>query len=85
MRSIRIPKAFYDDHVKGRDLPAPPVLRATSRHYWIDMDHEDMGEFVNDAEFYVDMMKGPGFDADCQRTICRSAFWTLKSLHNPLY
>lgn len=51
---IRIPTRFYDDHVDVGDLPAPPVLRATSRHYWIDLDHPDARELIDDAEFYLD-------------------------------
>ena len=50
---VRIPKTFYLDHV-DRDLVAPPVLKATKRHFWIETDHEDMPELVSDADFYAD-------------------------------
>jgi hypothetical protein len=54
MRTHTIPKGFYDDHTVGRDLPAPPIIKKTSRHYQIDGDHPDMAELVADAEFYAD-------------------------------
>lgn len=50
---IRIPRSFYDDHL-DRDLPAPPPVRETKRHVWIETTHPDMEELVNDAEFYAD-------------------------------
>jgi hypothetical protein len=54
MKVIKIPQGFYDDHTIGRDLPAPPILHQTARHYWIDRDHPAFTELVKDAEFYVD-------------------------------
>ena len=52
--SIRkIPKVFYDDHV-ARDLPSPTILHETKRHYWIDRDHPDTPELLNDARHYSD-------------------------------
>ena len=77
---VRIPKMFYDDHVSGRDLPAPPVYHETARHYWVPVEHPDMAELLNDAEFYTDMGYGTGFDHDCQRTIWRSAEHTAKAI-----
>ena len=52
---VRVPKVFYDDHTEGRDLPAPPVMHETERHYWLERGHPDMAELVNDAEFYADV------------------------------
>lgn len=54
MRPTRIPTAFYDDHTQ-RDLPAPPVMWKTTRHYVIDADHPDASELLEDAEFYSDV------------------------------
>lgn len=51
---IRIPKVFYDDHTSGRDLPAPPIVRETKRHYFIETEHPDIGELENDAVHYSD-------------------------------
>jgi hypothetical protein len=50
---VRIPKGFYDDHVSGRDLPAPPVVSETKRHYVIDADHEAAADLLDDARFYA--------------------------------
>ena len=52
---IRIPKAFYIDHTVQRELPAPPILKETSRHYYIDADHPDASELRDDADFYTDV------------------------------
>lgn len=53
MTLIRIPKVFYDDHA-DRELPAPPVIRETNRHYFIDNEHPDIFELENDAAHYSD-------------------------------
>lgn len=52
---IRIPKVFYDDHTSGRDLPAPPIVRETKRHYFIESEHPDIGELEDDANHYSDV------------------------------
>jgi hypothetical protein len=54
MALVRIPKVFYDDHTSGRELPAPPVAVDGTRHYWIDANHADASELLEDAEFYAD-------------------------------
>jgi len=51
---IQIPKGFYIDHF-DRDLPAPPVIKETTRHYFIDTtddNEEDFKELCSDTEFY---------------------------------
>lgn len=48
MTETKIPKAFYNDHA-SRDLPAPPIIRETARHYVIDADHADAPELLDDA------------------------------------
>ena len=50
---IRIPKTFYQDHV-DRDLPAPPIVRETKRHYWIDATSEHLEELLSDASHHGD-------------------------------
>jgi hypothetical protein len=74
---IRIPKIFYDDHV-GRECPAPPILRETNRHYWIDTTHADYAELINDAEFYEDIQ---GFDKDAY-CFCYAARAMLKAVRS---
>lgn len=56
----RIPRTFYDDHV-NRELPAPPVVRKTKTHYWIDADHEHAEELADDAEVQIDIAEGPEY------------------------
>ena len=58
--TIRIPKRFYDDHVE-RDLPAPIVIKSTTKHYWIDSVGKAVVELLDDAEFYADA-DGPDVD-----------------------
>jgi len=64
MALTRIPKAFYDDHVGCRDLPAPTILKENSRHYWIDRDHPDCAELISDAEFYDNIHVIRNMDGD---------------------
>lgn len=72
----RVPKKFYDDHV-GRDLPAPPVVRATGRHLYIDDAHHDFPELVADAQYYANPW-GPDECPD----IVRAAKALLKALRD---
>ena len=50
----QIPRKFYADHVE-RGLAAPPLVKETKRHVWIDTAHPAMDEIVDDAEFYAAM------------------------------
>jgi len=62
--TIRIPRKFYDDH-EERGLPAPAVLKATSRHYWIDALSRDLDELLSDARYYaeaIDFYPGSGME-----------------------
>jgi len=53
METIRIPKVFYDDHYE-RGLPAPPVVRETKRHYFIEtVGTPALRELMSDAELYA--------------------------------
>ena len=74
MRLIKIPQRFYDDHVE-RDLPAPDVVRETSRHYWIDAESEHLQELLNDAEFYASHIDMPHLFG-----LCRSAAATAGAI-----
>ena len=52
---VRIPQRFYIDHSE-RDLPTPPVVKSTSLHYWIDLNHPATADLLDDAEFYSNEM-----------------------------
>ena len=58
----QIPRKFYADHV-ARGLAAPPSIRETKRHVWVEVEHPAMAEIVDDAEFYAAMTTG-GRDKD---------------------
>lgn len=62
---IRIPRRFYDDHCE-RDLPAPPVLKATSKHYYIcGLPTSMLDELLDDADYYshaIDCYPGSGME-----------------------
>ena len=52
MTTIRIGKAFYDDHCE-RELIAPTIIRETKAHYLIDgTDNEALRELLSDADYY---------------------------------
>lgn len=53
MELIRIPKRFYDDHT-DRDLEAPPIVKETKAHYFIDANSEHLDELLSDASYYAD-------------------------------
>jgi hypothetical protein len=53
METIRITKMFYFDHVE-RDLPAPPIVKETKSHIWIDATSTHLNELWSDASFYAD-------------------------------
>ena len=75
--SVRIPRAFYDDH-EERQLPTPPAIRETKRHVWIDPTHPDMAELLDDAKFYADPW-GP----DGAPHVTRAAKAMLAALKEP--
>lgn len=81
MKLIRIPKVFYDDHVNGRDLPAPPIVRQTARHYFIDAEHPDAWELEDDANHYADVTMWAG-EGITYGGLERSARATLKALRS---
>lgn len=51
MSTIKITKTFYQDHLQ-RDLPAPPIVKETKSHIWIDADSEHLAALLDDAEAY---------------------------------
>ena len=53
MDLIKITKMFYEDHM-DRDLSAPPVIKETTRHIFIDGSSEHLGELLSDASYYAD-------------------------------
>lgn len=72
---VRIPKVFYDDH-ELRELPAPKIVRATKRHYYIDSADQYAPELHSDADVYMDPA---GFDPEW-RGVCASAAATVRAL-----
>lgn len=52
MKLLRIPRAFYDDHV-GRELPTPEAVRENSRFVYIRSDDTNLDELINDASYYA--------------------------------
>jgi len=68
---IKITHRFYDDHF-DRDLEAPPVIRKTKAHYYIDPNHPDMAELLSDARYYVDQLEQGGWPDEYVRGIARS-------------
>jgi len=76
---VRVPRRFYDDH-EWRDLPVPPAIRRTAHHVWIELDHPDMGELVNDAEYYADKRGGPPVEDKHSRNLRNSAQKTVDSV-----
>ena len=53
MEAIKITKTFFQDHVI-RDLPAPPVIKETKSHIWIDATSVHLSDLLSDADFYAD-------------------------------
>ena len=53
MEAVKITKKFYEDHVM-RDLPAPPVIKQTKSHIWIDATSEHLSELLAGADYYAD-------------------------------
>ena len=54
MKTIKIPKKFYDDH-QERDLPAPAIVKNLSKHYLIDqVESAEIAELLSDAMHYSD-------------------------------
>lgn len=50
--TVRLPKAFYDDHV-ARDLIAGNIERETTRHYVVLMDEVVALELISDGECMI--------------------------------
>jgi hypothetical protein len=49
---IRIPKLFYRYYLQ-RNMPAPVVLKETSRNYWIDPNSEHLPQLLADAYLHA--------------------------------
>ena len=76
MKTYRIPKTYYRDHVEC-DCVAPQVIRETKTHYIIDAtENEAMDELRQRAEMYADTTF-PDYWESC-RGIVLSAKATLK-------
>lgn len=55
---LRLPPAFYDDHV-SRYLPAGTEVRRTKRYVEVEASDEDAAEIYSDASYYADPSGGP--------------------------
>lgn len=53
VRTIRIPRAFFDDH-RERDLPTPTVRKTLRCHYDIRADDPALPELISDAQHYAE-------------------------------
>jgi hypothetical protein len=57
---IKIPKAFYIDHIE-RDLDAPEIVKRSARHFHVAAnDPAAVAELLSDANHYSDCA-GPGW------------------------
>lgn len=87
MSTIRIPKVFYTDHIE-RDLPAPPIVKETKQHYFIDgADNADLQELYCDARYYSETYDLGGFCCefgDYLSGVCRSAKATRDAIRKAL-
>ena len=71
---IRLPLVFYTDHLE-RDLPAPPEVKETKRHVWIDLSHKYLPELLSDARAYAEGGYDPAYNG-----LCLSAKATVKAI-----
>jgi hypothetical protein len=76
--TVKIPPAFYDDHV-ARDLPAGTETHRTKKVVTVDLDADELAELVSDAKHYAD--SAADFWED-HRGLVISARATLKVLAN---
>lgn len=76
--TVKIPPAFYDDHV-ARDLPAGTETHRTKKVVTVDLDAAELAELVSDAKHYAD--SAADFWED-HRGLVISARATLKVLAN---
>src|SRR5690606_29948562 len=74
---VRVPKAFYDDHV-ARDLPAGKQLRTLAREYEVELTKAEYDELLGDARHYAD--PDAGFDERGMLGLKSSARATVKRL-----
>lgn len=75
---VRVPRLFYEDHL-WRDLPTPPAIKERVHHVWIEPDHPDLPELLNDAEYYAHPY-GPDIEDSFSRNLANSAQKTVDSI-----
>ena len=75
---VRVPQLFYWDH-HDRDLPTPPAIKTRVHHVWIEPDHPDLPELLNDAEYYAHPY-GPDIEDSFSRNLANSAKKTVSSI-----
>ena len=52
-KTYRLPKRFYDDHIE-RDCLEGVFVRETKSHIYIELDSEEYGDLLSDADYYSD-------------------------------
>jgi hypothetical protein len=62
-----------------RELPTPPAIKERVHHVWIETDHPDLPELLNDAEYYAHAY-GPEADDRGSRNLKNSAQKTVDSI-----
>jgi predicted amidohydrolase YtcJ len=77
--TVRVPKRFYQDHIE-RECPAPPIVRETKRHLFVNGESPHCAELLNDARYYTDMDDGNWTDPVSMRPIINSAWATKRAL-----
>ena len=80
---IKITKRFYQDHVE-RDLPAPPIVKQSNRHIWIDASSEYLKDLMSDASFYADPASYDAEFGSHLSALVRSARATLNAIEKHL-
>ena len=76
MKTYRIPKRYYNDHVEC-DCEAPEILKETKQHYFISAEEtRELLELRSRALFYIS--EGPYMDWPVVSGIVASARATIK-------
>lgn len=83
MEAIKITKTFYQDHIM-RDLPAPPVIKETKSHIWIDATSVHLSDLLSDADFYADPRSYDTDFGSSLSALVKSAKATKRAIENYL-
>lgn len=86
MRTFKIPKVFFFDHL-NRDCTVAKrviendslegvVIKETKQYIWVQLNDSELSDFLSDCDYYSSIAD---FDP-CVRGLCLSARATLKAL-----